>query len=482
MKISIKGMHCNSCVTLLSEEFSRVGGVHHTDISLKNNAAQIFYEGEEPLFDQLAARAAHYGYTVLKAGQPAETEQRRGRALASWALGAVVAALLLGAFALLQRSGLIESFSGAGGLNGVGGIGQLGLAFFVGIVASLSTCFAVVGALVIAFGEIYSSERTDKPLVAAFRGNALFHAGRLAAFFLFGGILGLIGGGLSLSGRTLSIIIIIYAVIMVVMGLSILGLGRLFRFTGLKMPPLLARTMERLKKSTHPLAPTLLGAITFFLPCGFTQSMQVVALGSGSFLGGAAVMLLFALGTLPVLFATGLGASWTRFKKVDFLRKAAGLLIIVFAVSTFLSATSLIDYQGNVFAEDTKNGQNKTDAIPVQNAPLPAKTKPQPGKDKALSQTDTKKDDAPSLQRIEMHVTARGFEPAVLNVKAGVPVQWVIFGDQVTGCTSRIIVPAYSLSKSIDSGENVVTFTPSGSGTIPFSCWMGMVRGVFVVE
>jgi sulfite exporter TauE/SafE/plastocyanin len=300
--------------------------------------------------------------------------------------------------------------------------------------------------------------------------------------------LGVVGGSLSLSGRTLSVVLIIFAVVMVLMGLSILGLGRVFRFRGLKMPRVLSRGLERLKNSKNPLAPLLLGGITFFLPCGFTQSMQVIALGSGSFLAGAMVLFLFALGTVPVLFAAGFSASWTHFKQVDFLRITAGILIIVFAGYTLVSATSLIDYKGDIFSDSSNAGESTTAGLVAPNGPDSVNNNAQPSPDKSLSAkppltpADVNKEQPVSPQRVEMHVTYRGFEPAVLKVKAGVPVRWVIYGDQVTGCTSRIIIPSYSVSTSIQSGQNVVVFTPSKTGRVPFSCWMGMVRGVFVVE
>jgi plastocyanin domain-containing protein len=71
----------------------------------------------------------------------------------------------------------------------------------------------------------------------------------------------------------------------------------------------------------------------------------------------------------------------------------------------------------------------------------------------------------------------------VLRLKAGVPVEWVIYGDQVTGCTNRIIVPSLNISQPVTQGRTqTVTFTPTKKGEIRFSCWMGMVRGAFQVE
>lgn len=78
------------------------------------------------------------------------------------------------------------------------------------------------------------------------------------------------------------------------------------------MPP--SRT-RRLHTATNPYLAPVVGALTFFLPCGFTQSMQLLALGSGSPVQGGIIMAAFALGTLPVLLAVGLGSSYTKDRK-----------------------------------------------------------------------------------------------------------------------------------------------------------------------
>jgi len=89
--------------------------------------------------------------------------------------------------------------------------------------------------------------------------------------------------------------------------------------------------------------PLVLGAATFFLPCGFTQSMQLYTLTTGSFLAGALTMFSFALGTLPVLallsFST-LGARGRRPSGVFF--KTAGLLVVFFGMYDILN--SLVGY------------------------------------------------------------------------------------------------------------------------------------------
>jgi sulfite exporter TauE/SafE len=335
-----------------------------------------------------------------------------------------------------------------------------GVALLVGVVASLSTCLAVVGAIVIAFAETYQAAPGESAASAVVRPNILFHLGRIATFAVLGGVLGLIGGELSISGRFMSVLTMAVAVFMLLLGLNILGFAPSLTRLGIKMPAGLTVGLDRMKASRSPVMPLALGGLTFFLPCGFTQSMQIMALGSGSFVRGALIMGLFAVGTLPVLFTAGVTASWTRQHRVVVIQKAAGLLVIAFALFTLSSGARLFGFTGRVTPGTTVT-------TPLSTTP-PATTPP----------TTT----PPTSQRIEMHVKYSGFEPAVLHVKKGVPVTFAVFGDEVTGCTNRIIIPSLNISREIGPGENLITFTPAASGSIPYSCWMGMVRGTIVVD
>jgi len=67
------------------------------------------------------------------------------------------------------------------------------------------------------------------------------------------------------------------------------------------MPKFISKRAYGISKLNHTLTPLLVGIATFFLPCGFTQSMQIYTFSTGNFWGGGFTMLFFALGTLPVL-------------------------------------------------------------------------------------------------------------------------------------------------------------------------------------
>ena len=77
-----------------------------------------------------------------------------------------------------------------------------------------------------------------------------------------------------------------------------------------------------------------MGALTFFLPCGFTITAQTVALLSGSVWQGAGIMGFFALGTAPILLLIGL-SSVKFFSKPHLamtFSQVAGFLVLFFAL------------------------------------------------------------------------------------------------------------------------------------------------------
>ena len=80
-----------------------------------------------------------------------------------------------------------------------------------------------------------------------------------------------------------------------------------------------------------------------------------------------------------------------------------------------------------------------------------------------------------------MNVTARGWQPDTFTLKKGVPVKWVIDGQQITGCNKAIQVPKLNMQFDIKKGQQTIEFTPTEAGTIPWSCWMGMIDGKFIV-
>lgn len=75
-----------------------------------------------------------------------------------------------------------------------------------------------------------------------------------------------------------------------------------------------------------------------------------------------------------------------------------------------------------------------------------------------------------------MTASNRGYTPNVLYVQKGIPVKWVVEGQQINSCNNAIVAQSIKVEKKLKSGENIIEFTP-GDKDINFSCWMGMIRG-----
>ena len=116
------------------------------------------------------------------------------------------------------------------------------------------------------------------------------------------------------------------------------------------MPKFLAKHALGVSEMNHVLTPLLVGVATFFLPCGFTQAMQLYSLTTGSFLTGGLTMLSFALGTLPVLALIGFSSfSIKNSAKSGIFFKSAGLIVILFALFNIVNSLVIIGLISPVF-------------------------------------------------------------------------------------------------------------------------------------
>ena len=180
---------------------------------------------------------------------------------------------------------------------------SLGLAFGIGLVASVSSCIAVTGGLLVAVAAKYNAANAHLTGLERLQPHLYFNVGRLIAYALLGGAVGALGSVLMLSPAANGMLTLLASVVMIVLGLQMLGLlpslGRVMP----TIPKALAQRIYGLAERDTKQTAFLLGGLTFFLPCGFTQALQLYALASGDFLTGALTMLAFALGTLPALLS-----------------------------------------------------------------------------------------------------------------------------------------------------------------------------------
>lgn len=316
----ITGMHCKACILLTEGELREHPKVISAKSDLKTRLVTV--RGSfgsmslETLVSELNQLVEKHGYR-LSIDRP---EERRN--LSDFRIALPAALLFVGLFILLQENGLMN-------LVNVKEEVSYGTAFLIGIVASLSSCLAVVGGLVLSVSASFAKQGDDaKP-------QFLFHAGRLIAFFFLGGMIGALGSHFTLSTTGTFVLSALTGVVMLLLGLNLLDIFLWTKKVQFGMPKRIGEFAYRLKDMNHRFTPFLLGAVTFFLPCGFTQSMQVYTLSSGSFLAGAMTMTAFALGTLPVLALLSFGPLGIRSSAhTGVFFKTVGLIVIAFALLT----------------------------------------------------------------------------------------------------------------------------------------------------
>jgi uncharacterized protein len=318
----ISGMHCPACELAVEKKIEKLKIIKNVNAVLSDK--KVYLETETDFNkDELLAKVNElikpYGYEVSLA----QIKHRVN--FKDLSIGFGIAAVIVGIFFLIQKLGIANILGGKSM--------SLALVLLIGIVASLSSCMAIVGGLVLSISSSYAKGK-DRiwPLI-------LFHGARIIGFFLLGGVVGLIGIAFKLTPRFYFIASIVLFIVMLILGINLLDIFPFFRKLQLRIPKSLSRRITGVEKIGNKFAPLLLGVLTFFLPCGFTQSMQINAMTSSNFLQGGLIMLIFALGTLPVLALISFtSVRLSHSLKSGIFFKTAGFIVIFFAIFNFLSA------------------------------------------------------------------------------------------------------------------------------------------------
>ena len=201
-----------------------------------------------------------------------------------------------------------------------------------------------------------------------------------------------------------------------------------------------------------------LGAASFFLPCGFTQAVQIYALSTGSPLFAAALLGVFAIGTAPGLLAlAGLPVVVPGRAKPTLLR-LVGVVVIGFALlngsaGIRLSGITLPSLAGiagpcrgrRAVARDPRRRRHRRRSPPTR--------------------------------------TPSGYSPANVVIYAGYPAHWTIQSSDTNTCAASLFVPGAGIRMRLEQGANTIDLPALPVGTLSYTCSMGMYGGkITVVE
>jgi sulfite exporter TauE/SafE len=353
---------------------------------------------------------------------------------------------------LLRASGLNGLTDKIGGLASSGGLFVIVL---LGVAAGLSTCMALVGGLVLAISARHAEQQRAATAFQRLRPHLVFNAGRVLGFGVMGAVIGVLGSAFTLSGRLVAVLMVAVSLVMGAVGLQLTQLSpRLSAGGTLTLPARLSGAigLDRAGTGYSDRNTVLLGAGTFFLPCGFTQAVQIYAMSTGSPLRAGVVMSLFAIGTLPGLLGIGGVTSVVRGGVAIRFFRFAGVTVLAFAA--FNISGALVVLAPGLGAADAAAGNTVSENVTLEGA---------------------------NKQVLHTTQVANGYEPASATVYAGREVRWEIDSVAVSCATSLNASDLGIAPANLQAGLNVFSFTPTGTGTIQYSCGMGMYRGSITI-
>jgi len=286
----------------------------------------------------------------------------------------------------------------------------------------------------------------------------LFLGAKVLAYTVLGFFLGALGSVLQLNVATRAMLLIAIGIFMLGNALRMFNIHPIFRYFVIEPPKFITRYIRRTSKNNELFTPLFLGALTVLIPCGVTQAMMALAIGTGSPWQAAGLMLAFTLGTSPVFFivsylATELGG---RMQSI-FMRLVAVAVLIFGVVSvdsglTLLGAPSLMSWT-----------ENFTASPQVTDVPLA---------------------DGAAGNVLVLNAGNSGYSPRVLHARAGVPLKLNLLSQNTYSCARDFVIPALNVEKLLPANGTVVIDIPAQQKgvVLQFTCSMGMYTGRIVFD
>lgn len=444
----VSGMHCPACEVLIEKKLTKLSGVTQVDASLSDKKLNISYKkGNKKSLDEINDVLYESGYTISTepAGEVAFDQLTIMRAAAVFVFFVV-------GYIILEDTNILAQVT----VDENSGI----IAFLIlGIVAGLSSCAALVGGILLSvskqWSSLYGGAQENKRAIPFI----LFNVGRLLGFAVFGAILGYVGSFFQLSIQLTSVTTLVVSVLMITIGLQMLHVPW-FRNFSFRLPSFITHKISDESKFSGTFGPLMLGALTFFLPCGFTLMAQTLALASGSPITSMLMMSAFALGTLPMLGV--ISFSSISMQKNKALAGTFNLVVALFIVLFGLySANAQLNVLGLVSASDLFAGSSTESPSSTLGAQIIEK-------------------DGQQLQTVT--IQAKGFEyfPRSLQLKAGIPTEITVLSSDVVGCARAMYSAGlFNDVLYLQGNTSKTTFTPQ-KGSYKISCTMGMVAPIRV--
>ncbi len=434
--LNVSGMTCVGCETRIEKRLTKLNGVIKVKANFATAKLNITYDTGKVNVQRITEVVTDMGYKCSEGKIKEDTVKNTFNAKQV----SYIFLIIIGLFLLVERIGGLDFFNyfpqAKAGMNYAG-------LFVVGLLTSVH-CLAMCGGLNLSQSVSgVTGEGSAQKLIP----SLLYNLGRVISYTVIGGLVGALGSVMGFSKEAGAAVAIFAGVFMIIMGLNMLNIFPWLRKISPRLPKFLTGN-----SATKSKAPLYVGLLNGLMPCGPLQAMQLYALSTGSVTEGALSMLIFALGTVPLMFGFGALTAFISKKFTAKVMSVCAVIVVLFGVGMFNNGLGLI---GVNFGANNPVASDSDIPINIENG----------------------------VQTVSIDVSKRGYAP--ITVKKGIPVKWIINAkeENLNGCNYEIYIPKYDLSKVLEPGENIVEFTPEETGVIPYSCWMGMIRSkINVIE
>ena len=490
-RMRIGGMSCVNCQNKIERKLRNTAGIQEVTVSYNTNFADIAYDSDMITLKDIQAIIEKLDYEVLPTDKPRPD------------MGMIISLLIIIVllYVLLQQFGILNLLVPSQLVDTKVGYGML---FIIGLITSVH-CIAMCGGINLS-QCIPHGEKGNESRFVIFRPDILYNLGRVSSYTVIGFLLGFVGmllGGSSETGLpTLfqGILKIVAGIFMVIMGINMMEIFPWMQRFNLRMPKFLAVKIGRKKVNSRQ--PLIVGFLNGLMPCGALESMQIIALASGNPFVGAFAMFMFSLGTVPLMLGIGSLVSALGKKFSQKVMRVGAILVVVFGLAMLSQGGSLSGFFfpdqllvivimlciiGVVSSIQFNRILYKAVSIIAVIAIMVSGGIAL----NCLSETDGLNEANAASGEIEIvdgiqvikSTLVSGRYPNI-TVQAGVPVKWVIDAPagSINGCNYKILLKEYGIEYTFSVGENIIEFTPVKSGTVQYTCWMGMICGNIFVK
>ena len=465
----IKGMHCNSCAMLIEKELK--DKVNSVSASYSKEEAEIDFDENKISENEIKEKIKTLGYEVIDKNQEKNTKSNYAEykdftqnkeegfvdKIGLYVLLASVILLLFVVYYFFFRSIQLPEIS----IPQLGENTSLILLFAAGILTGFH-CVSMCGAFVLSYAT-KNAQNGHK----GYGQHLVYGGSKVVSYAIIGGLFGLIGGVIAFSIGLRSWVAVLAGLFMIFYALSMFGLKffRRFQFNPKFLTKIAASESGKYKGPySRPLVTGLLNGL--FIACGPLQAMYLYAMGTGSFVSGATSLAAFGLGTLPVMLGFGSLATVISHKTTKKILKISAIIVLILGLIMLNRGLTLMGSPYSYSAISAKISGGSLSQANVNTGTVSGNS--------GVIIKD-------GIQEVNMDVDASGYHPNSFVLKKGVPVKWNVNVKQLTGCNSELVMNAYGIDLRLKQGLNTAEFTPDKTGTIQFSCGMGMLKGSFIV-